>query len=99
MKRYLKKIILGLLMLFPFSVVFPQSSEIDYEKLSQRYKITHEKDGIIKLECKLTGKTTFKTENIKSIPSSYNFDLVIDLRTIDTTQYSDFLLITIGIFH
>ncbi len=30
-----------------------------------------------------------RTENIKSIPSDYDFDLVIDLRTIDTTQYSD----------
>ncbi len=87
MNRYLKKIIL--IMLFPAAGVFPQSSEINYEKLSQRYNITYEEDGILKLECKLTGRTTYRTENIKSIPTDYNFDLVIDLRTIDTTQYSN----------
>ncbi|MFO7525382.1 MAG: FG-GAP-like repeat-containing protein [Ignavibacteriaceae bacterium] len=83
----MKKIIL--IMLFPAAGVFPQSSEINYEKLSQRYNITYEEDGILKLECKLTGRTTYRTENIKSIPTDYNFDLVIDLRTIDTTQYSN----------
>jgi hypothetical protein len=87
MNRHLIKIVF-IIPLFVVSV-FSQDDGIDYEKLSQRYYITHEKDGILKLECKLTGKTTFKTENIKHIPSDYEFDLIIDLRTIDTTQYSD----------
>jgi hypothetical protein len=87
MNRYMIKIIY----IIPFfvSLAFSQRSEVDYNMLSQRYNITQEEDGILKLECKLTGKTTYKTENIKHIPPDYTFDLVIDLRTIDTTQYSD----------
>jgi hypothetical protein len=86
MNRYLKKIIL--VMLFSVSAVFSQSSEIDYNTLSQHYNITQEKDDILKLECKLTGKTAFRTENIKSIPSDYDFDLVIDLRTTFSIHFS-----------
>ena len=78
-----------IVLMFSSSVtIFSQNSNIDYDMLSQRYKITREKDGILKLQDKSTGRTIVKTENIKSIPSNYNFDLVIDLRTIDTTQYS-----------
>jgi hypothetical protein len=87
MKRHLIKIVS--IVIFSVAIVFSQSNEIDYEKLSQRYNITKEKDSILKLECKLTGKTIIRTENIKHIPSDYNFDLVIDLRTIDTTKYSN----------
>ncbi|MFO7525383.1 MAG: FG-GAP-like repeat-containing protein [Ignavibacteriaceae bacterium] len=87
MKDSICKIISLIILSSPSALTQPQ--EIDYEMLSQRYNITQEKDGIIKLECKLTGKIIIKTENIKHIPSDYNFDLVIDLRTIDTTQYSD----------
>jgi hypothetical protein len=89
MKIYFKNLIIIIsIMLFSVAVVFSQSSEIDYEKLHQRYNIISEKDGLLKLEDKLTGKTIVKTENIKNFPTDYDFDLVIDLRTIDTTQYS-----------
>jgi hypothetical protein len=78
------------ILLIPFLVglTFSQNSGVDYNMLNQRYNITHEEDGILKLECKLTGRTTFRTENSSTIPSTSNFDLVIDLRTIDTTLYS-----------
>jgi hypothetical protein len=92
MNRFMIKMdtILWTILMIPFFVglTFSQKSEVDYNMLNQRYNITHEQDGILKLECKLTGKTTIRTENIKHIPSDYNFDLVIDLITIDTTQYS-----------
>jgi len=75
------------LIIISFAEIFSQSSEVDYDKLSQRYNITHEEDVILKLQDKITGKTIIKTKNIKSIPADYDFDLIIDLRTIDTTQY------------
>ena len=81
--------VITLLLISSSGTSFTQENKIDYNTLSQRYNITHEEDDILKLECKLTGKTIIKTENIKHIPSDYDFDLVIDLRTIDTTQYSD----------
>ncbi len=74
--------------LFSAAAVFSQSEGIDYNMLSRRYNITHEEDGLLKLQDKLTGRTIIKTKNIKSIHSDYEFDLVVDLRTIDTTQYS-----------
>ena len=81
--------VITLLLISSSGTSFTQENKIDYNTLSQRYNITHEEDDILKLECKLTGKTIIKTENIKHIPSDYDFDLVIDLRTIDTTQYSN----------
>ncbi len=84
--QYFNKVIL--LLLFTLGVVFPQNGQIDYNALKQRYNIISEKDGVLKLQDKLTGKTIIKTENIKNIPSDCNFDLTVDLRTIDTTQYS-----------
>ncbi len=87
MSKHLIKIVF--IILFSVAAVFPQSSGIDYEKLSQRYIICHEEDGILKLQDKHTGKITYRTENIKSIPSDTDFDLIVDLRTIDTTQYSN----------
>jgi hypothetical protein len=86
MKRHLVKIFF-IISLFVVSS-FSQDGRIDYNILSQRYNLTHEIGGILKLQDKLTGRTTYKTENIKSIPPDYDFDLVVDLRTIDTTQYS-----------
>ena len=77
-----------LLLLFSSASVFSQSTETDYYKLKQRYNILSEKDGVLKLEDKLTAKTIVKTKNINNIPSDYNFDLIVDLRTIDTSQYS-----------
>ena len=84
--QYFNKVIL--LLLFAFAVVCPQNGQIDYNVLKQHYNIISEKDGVLKLQDKLTGKTIIKTENIKNIPSDYDFDLTVDLRTIDTTQYS-----------
>ena len=84
MSKHLIKIVF--IILFSVAAVFPQSSGIDYEKLSQRYIISHEEDGILKLQDKHTGKITYRTENIKSIPSDTDFDLIVDLRTIHTTQ-------------
>jgi len=68
---------------------FTQNISIDYESLRQRYNITLEEDGILKLEDKITGRKIIKAENIKRVPPNYDFDLTIDLRTIDTAQYSN----------
>mgnify|MGYP005845991333 CR=1 FL=1 len=89
MKIYFRNLIkIIFTILFFVEMVYSQSSEVYYDMLSQRYNITYEDDGILKLQDKLTGRISFRTENIKSIPSDYIFDLVIELRTIDTTQYS-----------
>ncbi len=52
--------LITLLIMSSSVITFSQNSSIDYDKLNQRYKITQEKDGILKLQDKLTGKTIDK---------------------------------------